>query len=134
MSRKRCQWTWRFASQCPRLALLRIQAQRGRTGTVLRAAGLEVVVKAVILGGVVHGLVFASSRAAPEGSAIKEVGFGRVDHILVCDNGRDRRIFVILMPLHQTGTRQKNLDLFLMEDSQGAIIVGIPAIDPVRLS
>ena len=59
--------------------------------------------------------------------------FGRVDHVFVLDNNTDRHIFVILTPIKRTKTRHELLDLEIMEEEEDALVVGLPAIQPVRL-
>ncbi|EAQ88802.1 hypothetical protein CHGG_05421 [Chaetomium globosum CBS 148.51] len=59
--------------------------------------------------------------------------FGRVDHIFVLDNDKDRHIFTVLTLIKRTKTRHKLLDLEIMEETEDAVVVGVPVIRPVRL-
>ena len=60
--------------------------------------------------------------------------FGRVDAVFVFDcMGIHRHIFVVLTELRQNGRRDHLLDLDVLDDEDQPIIVGLPAIDPVKL-
>ena len=61
-------------------------------------------------------------------------GIAQIDHVFVLENFEDRHIFAILTPIRFSGHRDPILDLRIMnEGSSDILIVGLPAIDPVRL-
>lgn len=56
-----------------------------------------------------------------------------MDHIFILDNDKDRHIFTVLTLIKRTESRHKLLDLEIMEETEDAVVVGVPAIRPVRL-
>lgn len=56
-----------------------------------------------------------------------------MDHIFVLDNDKDRHIFIVLTLIKRTRTRHELLDLEIMEETEDAVMVGVPAIRAVRL-
>ncbi|KAI1131426.1 hypothetical protein F5Y10DRAFT_262185 [Nemania abortiva] len=58
---------------------------------------------------------------------------GRVDHVMVFENFEDSHIFIVLSKLNRTGSRDRLLDLEVFEQTDEAVVVGIPAIKAQKL-
>ena len=62
-----------------------------------------------------------------------ETHFGRVENIMLFDCvGVYRHIFIQVTELKRTGTRDSILDLEIMEELPQQLIIGVPAVKPVR--
>ncbi|KAK7697112.1 hypothetical protein SLS64_013906 [Diaporthe eres] len=59
--------------------------------------------------------------------------FSQIDHNLLLDNLHDRHVFIVLQPVRPTLTRHDVLDLEIMENLDKVAIIGIVAVQPVRL-
>lgn len=60
--------------------------------------------------------------------------YGKIDHIFLLDQLRDRHIFVVLQPIRLSGRRDPVLGLNIMDKvDDEVVLIGITAVQPVKL-